>query len=66
VPKETIRVTVVLEYTVDPDLYPESVTPSARAAVDHENFKNDHTALIALIEEDRVVSIRTGTCTTTS
>lgn len=63
--EERIRVTVVLEYTVDPELYPESATPAERAAVDHENFKSDHDTLIALIEERRVVSIRTSACTTT-
>jgi hypothetical protein len=65
-PEETIRVTVVLEYPVNLDLYPEGSTPAERAEIDHGNFKNDHDTLIALIEERRVVSIRTGTCTTTS
>lgn len=65
-PEETIRVTVVLEYPVDPSLYPEGSTPGERAAIDHDNFKNDHDTLIGLIEERRVVSIRTGACTTTA
>lgn len=63
--KETIRVTVVLEYEVDPDLYPDQKTPAERAEADHRNFTDDHETLVALIHDAKVVSIRTSSCTTT-
>lgn len=57
---ERIRVTLVLEYTVDPDLYPGSSTPTERAEVDRKNFEEDPETLVALIHDDRVVSVRTS------
>lgn len=39
--REIMRVTVVVEYAVDPDMYPGANTPAERAEIDLKNFEDD-------------------------
>ena len=61
--REFMRVTVVVEYPVDPTLYPESKTPGERADVDLRNFTNDPEILTDTIAEFGIKSIRIGSFT---
>lgn len=56
---------MVLEYPVDPEMYPGSLTPAERAEVDRKNFEDDPSMLTALIEEGRILSVRTSSFTIT-
>jgi len=59
-PQEFMRVTVVLKFPVDPDLYPESKTPADRAEVERENFR-DPKILAETAEQFGVESVSVGT-----
>lgn len=59
-PQEFMRVTVVLKFPVDPDLYPESETPADRAEVERENFR-DPKILAEAAEQFGVESVSVGT-----
>jgi hypothetical protein len=61
--REFMRVAVIVEYPVDPDLYPGSTTPGQRADVDLKNFTEDPKTLIETITEFGVKSIRIGSFT---
>lgn len=61
--REFMRVTVVVEYPVDPTLYPGSKTPGERADVDLKNFTEDPKTLIETINEFGVKSVRIGSFT---
>jgi hypothetical protein len=52
--QEIMRVTIVMEYPVDPDLYPNSTTAAERVEVDRKNFEQDPDLLRGLIEDPEV------------
>lgn len=57
-----MRVTIVVKFPVDPDLYPESKTPAERAEVERENFK-DPKILMEAAEQYGVESVSVGSLT---
>jgi hypothetical protein len=56
-PEERMRVTVVFEYTADPDRYPGTATPMERAEIDREAFARDAQALGDSVSLEDVKSV---------
>lgn len=54
---EYMRVTVVLEYPVDPDRYPGVTSPFERAEIDRQNFLKDRKILTDTIDTEGVRNI---------
>lgn len=52
--REIMRVTVVMEYPVDPALYSGASTPAERAEIDRKNFEEDPDGLRELLENKEV------------
>jgi hypothetical protein len=63
VSKEIIRVTVVFEYEVDPDLYPGAQTPGERAEIDRENFIKNPDLVMETLADKGAKSITLGSFT---
>lgn len=60
--EEFIRVTIVLEFPVDPALYPDSKTPGERAEVERQNHQ-DPKILMETAEQFGITSVHTGSFT---
>lgn len=61
--KEIIRVTVVFEYEVDPDLYPGANTPGERAEIDRENFAKNPELVVEMLADKGAKSVTLGSFT---
>lgn len=61
--KEIIRVTVVFEYEVDPDLYPGAKTPGERAEIDRENFAKNPGMVVETLADKGAKSVTLGSFT---
>lgn len=62
-PREVIRVTVVFEYDVDPELYPGAKTPGERAEIDRENFAKNPDLVVETLADKGAKSITLGSFT---
>jgi hypothetical protein len=63
VSKEVIRVTVVFEYEVDPDLYPGANTPGERTEIDRENFAKNPDLVVETLADKGAKSVTLGSFT---
>lgn len=61
--KEFIRVTVVFEYAVDPDLYPGANTPGERAEIERENFAKNPDLVAETLADKGAKSVTLGSFT---
>lgn len=61
--KEIIRVTIVFEYEVDPELYPGAKTPGERAEVDRENFVKNPDLVVETLADKGAKSVTLGSFT---
>jgi hypothetical protein len=60
---EFIRVTVVFEYEVDPELYPGASSPGERVEIDRKNFTEDPKLLVDTLADKGAKSVRLGSFT---
>lgn len=61
--KEIIRVTVVFEYEVDPELYPGANTPGERVEIDRENFAKNPDLVVETLADKGAKSVTLGSFT---
>lgn len=62
---ERMRVTVVLEYAVDPDRYPGTKTAAERAEVDREAFTRDPDTLATTVSVEEIKRVTVTPITVT-